>query len=82
MYLRNMSAYTKNDKLLIHFFQDSLSGASLKWYMGLKKGLIQCFQYLVDAFIKKYKYKIDMAPDHRQLQNMSQNEKESFKEYA
>ena len=77
-----MFAYTKNDKLLIHCFQDSLSGASLKWYMGLEKGRIQCFQDLVDAFIKQYKYNLDMAPDRRQLQNMFQNEKESFKEYA
>ena len=50
--------------------------------MGLDKGHIQCFQDLVDAFIKKYKYNLDMEPDHRQLKNMSQSEKESFKEYA
>ena len=50
--------------------------------MGLEKGRIQCFQDLVDAFIKQYKYNLDMAPDGCQLQNMSQNEKEYFKEYA
>src|SRR4051812_33892552 len=82
MYYRKMSAYTKNDKLLIHCFQDSLTGASLKWYMGLEKSRIHCFQDLTDAFMKQYKYNLDMAPDRRQLQNMSQKERESFKEYA
>ncbi|XP_058753896.1 uncharacterized protein LOC131627087 [Vicia villosa] len=82
MYYRKMAAYTQNDKLLIHCFQDSLSGVSLKWYMGLERSRIQCFQDLTDAFIKQYKYNLDMAPDRRQLQSMSQKEKESFKEYA
>ncbi|XP_058755192.1 uncharacterized protein LOC131628376 [Vicia villosa] len=82
MYYRKMTAYTNNQNLLIHCFQDSLSGASLKWYMSLEKGCVQSFQDLADAFMKQYKYNLDMAPDHRQLQNMAQKEKESFKEYA
>src|SRR3954469_9517460 len=82
MYYRKMAAYTKNDKLLIHCFQDSLTGASLKWYMGLEKSHIHYFQNLTDALMKQYKYNLDMAPDRRQLQNMSQKERESFKEYA
>lgn len=40
------------------------------------------FQNIFDAFIKHYKYNMDMAPDRRQLHNMSQKDKESFKEYA
>lgn len=32
-YYIKMSTYSDNDKLLIHYFQDSLSGASLEWYM-------------------------------------------------
>lgn len=35
-----------------------------------------------DAFIKDYKYNMDMELDIRQLQNMSQRDNESFKEYA
>src|SRR4051812_2378327 len=52
MYYRKMDAYTNNQKLRIHCFRDSLSGASLKWYMGLEKGCIQNFQDLDDAFMK------------------------------
>ena len=65
MYYRKMAAYTNNQKLLIHCFQDSLSGASLKWYMGLERNRIQCFQDLAGAFMKQYKYNLDMAPDRR-----------------
>ncbi|XP_058784472.1 uncharacterized protein LOC131659277 [Vicia villosa] len=79
MYYRKMTAYTNNQNLLIHCFQDSLSGASLKWYMSLEKGCVQDFQDLADAFMEQYKYNLDMAPDRRQLQNMAQKEKESFK---
>ncbi|KAI5406028.1 hypothetical protein KIW84_052692 [Lathyrus oleraceus] len=35
MYARKMSTQTDNDQLLIHYFQDSLSGAAIRWYMGL-----------------------------------------------
>ena len=35
-YCRKMASYIQDDKLLIHFFQDSLIGAALNWYMHLK----------------------------------------------
>ncbi|XP_050875022.1 uncharacterized protein LOC127078624 [Lathyrus oleraceus] len=34
-YCRKMAAYSSDDKLLMHFFQDSLSGASLDWWREL-----------------------------------------------
>jgi hypothetical protein len=77
-----MAAHVEDDKLMIHYFQDSLSGAPSKWYLSLDQNRIRCFQDLSDAFIKHYKYNMDMAPDRRQLQSMFQHDKESFKEYA
>lgn len=82
MYFRKMTVHTENDKLLIHCFQDSLSGASLRWYMSLEQGRIQSWEDLADALLRQYKYNLDMAPDRMQLQEMVVNEKESFKEYA
>lgn len=35
MYARKMSTQTNNHQLLVHYFQDSLTGAALKWYMDL-----------------------------------------------
>lgn len=50
--------------------------------MSLKRMHIQSWADLEDAFMKQYKYNLDMAPDRRQLQSMSKKDKESFKEYA
>ena len=32
MYCRKMTDHTNNDKLLIHCFQDSLTGSATRWY--------------------------------------------------
>lgn len=82
MYCINMDAYTDDDKLLIHYFQDSLFGAPLKWYMGLERSNIQNFLDLGEAFVQHYKHNLDMALDPTQLGSMSQKECASFKEYA
>lgn len=67
MYYQKMTTHAKNDKLLIYYFQDSLSGASLKWYMGLENSQIHTCRDLTDIFLKQYKYNMDMAPKRRQL---------------
>ena len=82
MYARKMSTQTDNDQLLIHYFQDSLSGAALRWYMGLDSANIRSFNDLGEAFVKQYKYNMDMDPYRDQLRAMSQKDKETFKEYA
>ncbi|XP_058784564.1 uncharacterized protein LOC131659375 [Vicia villosa] len=82
MYFRKMAAYANNDKLLVHIFQDSLAGASLKWYMSLKREHIQTWRDLGEAFLKQYKYNMDLAPDRRQLQTMTMRDRETFKVYA
>ncbi|KAI5416099.1 hypothetical protein KIW84_041227 [Lathyrus oleraceus] len=50
MYARKMSTQTNNDQLLIHYFQDSLSGAALRWYMSLDSANIRSFNDLGEAF--------------------------------
>ncbi|XP_050908802.1 uncharacterized protein LOC127122524 [Lathyrus oleraceus] len=65
MYYCKMAAHVEDDKLMIHCFQDSLSGAPSKWYLSLDQSRIKCFQDLSDVFIKHYKYNIDMALDRR-----------------
>ena len=77
-----MSTHTDNQQLLIHYFQDSLTGAALQWYMRLNRTNIHTFRDLRAAFVQQYKYNLDMAPDRDQLRAMSQREKETFKEYA
>lgn len=82
MYVRKMSMYTNDQRMLIHCFQDSLTGAALRWYMGLDSSQIKTFNDLGEAFIKHYKYNLDNVPDRDQLRSMQQREKETFREYA
>lgn len=77
-----MAAYVANEKLMMHSFQHSLSGASLHWYMQLERFHIKTWEDLDNAFLRQYKYNLDMAPNHMKLQNLSQKGNESFKEYA
>ena len=81
-YCRKMASYAHNDKLLIHFFQDSLIGAASRWYTKLDRNKVRCWKDLADAFLSQYHYNIDMAPDRTQLQNMEKKATETFKEYA
>ncbi|RDY14360.1 hypothetical protein CR513_00583, partial [Mucuna pruriens] len=82
MYCRKMAAYVQDDKILVHCFQDSLSGAALSWYVNLERGRIKTWKDLAEAFLKQYRYNEDMAPDRSRLQNMAKKEHEGFKEYA
>lgn len=52
VYCRKMASYIDNDDLLIHCFQDSLSGASLDWYMSLKRTKIRSWRDLSKEFLK------------------------------
>ena len=36
MFNRKMGEYSKNKKLLMHFFQESLTGAVVTWYTNLE----------------------------------------------
>jgi len=82
MYCRKMAAQAGDEKLLMHFFYDSLADTALSWYMHLEPTQIRSWNDLVDAFLKQYKYNVDMAPARLQLQNISKKNSETFKEYA
>jgi len=79
MYCRKMGAHSRDEKLLIHFFQDSLVGASVVWYTNLEASHIRTWKDLITAFLRQYQYNSDMAPDRTQLQNMFKKEGETFK---
>ncbi|KAI5418303.1 hypothetical protein KIW84_042804 [Lathyrus oleraceus] len=44
-----------------------LTGAALRWYMGLDSASVRTFNDLGEAFVKQYKYNMDMVPDRDQL---------------
>ena len=78
-YYKRMSAYSDDEKLLMHFFQDSLIGGPLEWYMKLDGTLIHTWREMDEDFFQHYRYNTDMAPTRTQLQNLSQKQNESLK---
>jgi len=70
MYCRKMAAHAHDEKLLMHFFQDNLTRIALNWYMNLEPVRIRSWKDLVHAFIKQYKYNMDLAPNRMQLQGL------------
>jgi hypothetical protein len=81
-YYNKMAEVVDDEKLLIHFFQDSLSDAVLIWYLLLDNTKVKKWKDLVDAFMRQYKFNMDMGPDRLSLQAMEKNNKESIREYA
>jgi hypothetical protein len=81
-YCNKMAEVVHDEKLLMHFFQDSLSGITLSWYMRLDNTKIRRWKDLVDAFVKQYKYNMDIALDRTSLSNLEKEDKESIREYA
>ena len=51
MFYRKMIGHTRNDKLLIHYFQESLIGSIARWYMKLDRNQIQTWTDLMKAFL-------------------------------
>ena len=65
-----MEAYAKDEELLIHFFQQSLTGVASTWYTNLEPSRVHSWKDLMVAIVRQYQYNSDMAPDRMQLQNM------------
>ena len=65
-----MRVYAKDEKLLIHFFQESLTGVAVTWYTNREPSRFNSWKDLMVAFIRQYQYNSDMASDRMQLQNM------------
>jgi len=81
-YCNKMAEVVEDEKLLIHFFQDSLSGTALTWYMRLDNTKVKKWKDLVDAFMRQYNFNIDVGPDRLSLQAMEKHNKESIREYT
>ena len=82
MYCQRMGAYTKDEELLMHFFQESLIGVVVTWYTNLEPSRVHSWKNLMVVFVRQCQYNSDMASDRMQLQNMCKKGHESFKEYA
>jgi hypothetical protein len=81
-YCNKMAEVIHDDKILIYFFQDSLTGSALSWYMRLDNMRIKKWADLADAFLKQYRFNLEIAPDRTSLMTMEKGNQESVRAYA
>ncbi|GLT87858.1 hypothetical protein SLE2022_059150 [Rubroshorea leprosula] len=82
MYARKMAPYANDERVLIHYFQDSLSSPTSIWFSILDKKKIRTFKDVSQAFMKQYEYNISLAPTRDSLQRVTKKGNETFKEFA
>jgi hypothetical protein len=78
LYCNKMVEVIHNDK----FIQDSLSGSALSSYMALDNTRVKKWSDLTDAFLRKYKFNIDIALDQTSLMVMEKGNKETVREFT
>ena len=57
-----MGAYSRDEKLLMHFFQDNLVVAAVIMYTNLEASRIHTWKDPITAFLRQYQYNSYMAP--------------------
>lgn len=62
MYHVRMAQYVKNEPLMIQSFHASLIGPALNWYIMKNINLLDTWIEVTDAFLKQYKFNMDIAP--------------------
>ncbi|XP_057977668.1 uncharacterized protein LOC131164473 [Malania oleifera] len=82
LYYQKMAAHSNDEKLMMHCFQDSLSGAAIRWYIQQDRAQIRTWRDLENDFISQYRHVIEMVPDRMTLQSMEMKPTETFREYA
>lgn len=82
MYCRKMTTHTSDDKHLIYYFQESLTGAPLRWYVQLEGCHIRTWRDLTIAFLTQYKHVIELELDRLAMLAFEKGANESFKIYV
>ncbi|XP_021286227.1 uncharacterized protein LOC110417947 [Herrania umbratica] len=77
-----MATYIYDDNLLIHYFQDNLTGSAIRLYNKLDRSHVYSWKNLACAFIAQYKHVANMALYNSTLQSMEKNDIEGFKDLA
>jgi hypothetical protein len=77
-----MAEVIYDDRMLIYFFQDSLTESTLSWYMRLDNIKIKTWKDLVDAFLKQYKFNLEIAPNRTILMVMEKENQQSVRTYT
>ncbi|XP_070020808.1 uncharacterized protein [Nicotiana sylvestris] len=70
------------DELLMAYFSQRLSGASLEWYTRQDASRWYTWDDMAQAFARHFQYNIDIVPDRLSLTKVEKKPSESFREYG
>nr|XP_016466163.1 PREDICTED: uncharacterized protein LOC107788937 [Nicotiana tabacum] len=72
----------RKDELLMAYFSQSLSDATLEWYTRQDNSRWYTWDDLAQAFAPHFQYNIEIIPDRLSLTKIEKNPSESFREYG
>ena len=80
-YYNKMTEKIYNDKMLIYFFQNSLTRFALSWFMRLDNTWIKKWKNLIGTFLKQYKFNLKIALDRTILMAIEKENQEFVRAY-
>ena len=78
MYMRTMQPLGATEKLLAQMFQNTLTRATLRWFLNLDDAKGRSWEDIYREFHNQYKYNIEMDVTGRDLEATKQESKDSF----
>ena len=78
MYMMAMQPLGATKELLTQMFQNTLTGAALRWFLNLEDTRVRSWEDICCEFNKQYKYNIEVDITRRDLETMKREPKESF----
>ena len=81
MYVGALNPHGLSNDLLAQLFQQSLTGAALKWFMSLDLTKIGGWEDICNEFSKHYHYNIEVDVTRRELETTKQRNGETFSSF-
>lgn len=78
MYIRALQPLGADEELLAQMFQNTLTGAALRWFLNLEDSRTQTWEDMCHEFYKQYKYNTEVDITWRDLETTKQDSSESF----
>nr|XP_033516779.1 uncharacterized protein LOC117281082 isoform X2 [Nicotiana tomentosiformis] len=82
MYCNQLRGVEGKEELVMAYFGEILIGVASEWFMDQETSHRHVWDDMAQAFVKQFKYNIDIAPDHNFLSNLKKKSTESFRQYA
>ena len=70
MYMRAMQPLGATEEVLTQMFQNTLTGAILRWFLNLDNAIVRSWENICHEFHNQYKYNIEVDVTRRDLETI------------